>query len=1012
VLDFDDRTYRIEVLAPVLSGAALPDYFTRYALDPGERDRNAIEARLGEIRAFWDREHARNPKYADTVALLIGEHATAKLVLLDPRERQRAAEKAHKTATEADEAVRKSWEQLDARIQEVLARAKGLSPRDRNILEELARGLGLAPGPVAARLDRVPALKGVVAVEPLAENIRSSIALTLKNYAAATNNPREGISLFHFLGFSKPEYDCAQLTAAIEERGRRNRMLPAHHPAKNLTDRALSLARVHLIESDPERYLAALVVDVQEKLRPRAADLAIDDGAIDDVESEQLINAAQQLGLPTAQARGVVSELAVALGVELRLGAVVDYVSCAGCNRPYRADAAPERCGQCGDALFRSCPRCGERCGAGDVACPHCATDLMSLLRAEQTLREAREALRSGWIAQATASLALLEEDGEQDQAKSLRAELDRALTQARGRWQRVERAMSAQHCFAAMPELKELVRGAHDLPDSNGALPSECLQLVEEQMTKAETLLRESEKTDVRTRELALVRALELVADHRQAQQQLARMKPLPVGEVRMELDGSEGVRVSWLASASPGELRYRVRREVLRGAASSTVLAESEALEVKDHDVDAGAIVRYGVGAERAGGSAETVWGEALLVVCEVQDLTVLEREGEVGLSWRPLQSSARVEVQRLDERSKAVKEIPCDRAGANDRDVENGARYRYCVRVSYLDDQGRLHRTRGLVVFGSPAVKPLPVTDLLVEEDDGSLRLRFTSPAVGTVQVVRCASRPEALSTEELSAEELASLGEPMPSDTRGIHDPHPGGLAWYLPISTSGDCNVAGQPVMSLGLGLITEVRAVDLGSSVKITWRWPRDVHAAIVLWRRDRQPGGAEDDRAERALTTTARYATEGGVEIEVPGEQAVFIAVLPGIRVGEEMLHPSYVDRRSRTVVNRRAQTDIGYSVRRSRLRKRSVAVTITEPCQGPLPDLLVVAKRGELLPRSASDGEVLARLGGSSAIRELPIDVSGLGRPLVLRLFLGSEPSAGSYRIQHPNTDELLLR
>jgi hypothetical protein len=91
---FETGSYRREVLAPVLAEGKLPGYLERYLLEPADDDQDTIEARLDEIKAFWDREQWRNPKYADVVAPLRREHVQAKLALCDSEARRRVAEKA------------------------------------------------------------------------------------------------------------------------------------------------------------------------------------------------------------------------------------------------------------------------------------------------------------------------------------------------------------------------------------------------------------------------------------------------------------------------------------------------------------------------------------------------------------------------------------------------------------------------------------------------------------------------------------------------------------------------------------------------------------------------------------------------------------------------------------------------------------------------------------------------------------------------------------------------------
>jgi hypothetical protein len=72
--------------------------------------------------------------------------------------------------------------------------------------------------------------------------------------------------------------------------------------------------------------------------------------------------------------------------------------------------------------------------------------------------------------------------------------------------------------------------------------------------------------------------------------------------------------------------------------------------------------------------------------------------------------------------------------------------------------------------------------------------------------------------------------------------------------------------------------------------------------------------------------------------------------------------------------------------------------------------PELVLVARSGDLLPRTAADGEVLARLGGGEALVS-SVDLGGRKRPLAVRMFLGSTSSANAFQLFDPAADELLI-
>jgi hypothetical protein len=253
-------------------------------------------------------------------------------------------------------------------------------------------------------------------------------------------------------------------------------------------------------------------------------------------------------------------------------------------------------------------------------------------------------------------------------------------------------------------------------------------------------------------------------------------------------------------------------------------------------------------------------------------------------------------------------------------------------------------------------------------------------------------------------------LADLGERLPVDADGAYDPSPPGVAWYLPVSQAGSYLLAGRAIRYLSLPQITDVRALDLGESVRVTWSWPTQARAAVVAWRRDRQPIDAEDERAEQLVLTQAQYDEQGGVELAVKGSQPVFLAVFSAARIEGELMASSAIDRRARLTLARSEKVEVDYTVRRSGLRKRRIDFEVLTS-EDALPELVLVAKRGELLPRSVEDGRVIAELGGPGGPREHRFDLAELDPPVAVRLFLGSPAASTTHRMRDPEARELVF-
>ncbi|MDX6669444.1 MAG: hypothetical protein QOK04_2824, partial [Solirubrobacteraceae bacterium] len=147
------------------------------------------------------------------------------------------------------------------------------------------------------------------------------------------------------------------------------------------------------------------------------------------------------------------------------------------------------------------------------------------------------------------------------------------------------------------------------------------------------------------------------------------------------------------------------------------------------------------------------------------------------------------------------------------------------------------------------------------------------------------------------------------------------------------------------------------------------------------------------------------------GFTIETSGPGAIFVAVVPAIRVDGELIGGTSISRGSRASVRSAAKCDLRYGLRRVGMRRKTLEVNVTAPDGVNPPSLVLVGRAGDLLPRTANDGDVLARFGGGAPL-SAAVDISGHKKPLAVRLFLESTSSASSFRLFDPGADDLLIR
>lgn len=1003
----DSATYLKDILGPHLDSNELPGLFERYCLDPSDADERAIADRCKEVKQLWDMR-VEQPKYGPLVRVLCEAHSEALLTLEDPAERRRAAAQAaaaESARAQESERVRNEWEEL---LRAALRQQEGLDPALRSNLERAGEKLGLEAAFVRERLDAAP----IAAVRAeLSATERKEIRRALTALAQATGEARSGLTLYHALGLSGVTRDVAEIRRHHERLDSENDKRKRDN-TRVVRGTVLVIAKRVLIDGDPRAYEESLVGEVQDELAADGLRAAVDDGVIDEAEAELLIRRGVELGLTQELASRVVTQIARESGVPLRTAAPVDYLVCSACGAATARDRAGERCERCGAELFVECPKadCATVNDASAGRCRKCGSDLREYIAATRKLPELERMIRDGRLQQAADDLAAVERAlGAGEEVERIGRELAAATERARAEWSAAEQAISRRELYAARQALQRLRRSAGDLPGPEALAPAERLAWVGQELGRAEAALARARNASGSAREAILAEALAIAADCREASEQLDRIPASPSPAVRAVLRGAE-VRVDWDPSPTVGVV-YELTR-VQGDGARTNLGGPLSACEAVDRAVESGAIARYEVVAVRGASRSASVASEPLLVARELQQLEVFSGDREVRVSWAALGPHGRVVVTRRHDSSGAEQALAAESTGLTDRGLENGQRYTYLARVEYAGSAGEAVITAGTVIYGQPVARPLPVVILAAEPTPQGVRISFDPPPAGTVTVLRCDERPALASGQQLEVGDLAALGTAVPADTGGALDPDPQpGNRWYVPVTVAATIAVAGEPHRCLALPGVSNVRAVDDGAEVRVTWAWPETLRAAIVVWRSDRQPAGPEDPEAERRVFRRSEYRDHGGFAIDSAAGQSVFVTVYPAARVDGDYRFGTAASRESRAAVTRARKTDVRYAVRRSGLRRRRIEVGVFEPDGAAVPELVVVARPGDLLPRQPADGEVIARLGGGGPLSST-LELDGRSRPLAIRAFLSRPGTSSSHRVLDPGVEDLVIR
>jgi hypothetical protein len=158
----------------------------------------------------------------------------------------------------------------------------------------------------------------------------------------------------------------------------------------------------------------------------------------------------------------------------------------------------------------------------------------------------------------------------------------------------------------------------------------------------------------------------------------------------------------------------------------------------------------------------------------------------------------------------------------------------------------------------------------------------RIRLTPRTdvdLGRVGVLRTTAPPPEAGCR-LGDADLAARGAVLGA---GEDDELAGGPRWYVPVTRKGADRIAGVATGHPGLAPVTGVVTTDAADHVLVRWDWPSGCTEARVSWV---GPGG----RGE-AKVTNMKYEIDGGYRLAAPAAGTYEIAVVPGARLGRDLL-------------------------------------------------------------------------------------------------------------------------
>lgn len=1017
-MPFDPNDYVKRVLAPAVQAfqkeRRLPDLFERFDLPLTISDAKEIEARIDAVKDLWNKRALTVSRDRPLLETLRTDLPNSRRVLLDP-----AARKAERAVIEAERNKRKEaqYAGLDSVLRLVASKGYLTPDEEKAIIARFSPAL--SEKEIRSRIK--VEIRAEAAVLPTSEGLPSSHRNQIKNSLAVLGKR----DLYDFLSLPP--------SAGRPEISRRHKEMETEcwtwriDFTKTATEELLGHVKSLLIDGDPAKYAAAQLWERVEQLRAEV-ELAAIDKRITREESQQLRRRALEIGLTEKEADAYIPALAQQAGAAIEVVAGGDTVACPNCSA-LRPKEEP-RCTLCGADLWLSCPRCSTKVPRSLGRCGSCQLGFDDLPKVDALLRRGQLAVADGDLGAAVQTVTEVEVlwSGHPEAAK-LKGKIEQARTRLEQLRKDVDLRVS-QRELAAARELARTLSGlsrGHSFAD--GRTAAQLLAEVEGELQKASRLVTSAQEHErqrrVREAVLDYERALSVAHDLPEARDGLLRHPPEPCGAVRAASTAGS-VLVQWDPSPAAGRLSYRVVRRAGRAPTSPSdgdPAGETFGNSLRDDHAPPGVVTYYTVFTCRGGAFSQGRAGPAVLVAREVDGFSLEVSDGAVIGEWKLASAGGRVRVWRKAGGAPAAGEgveVPVSgRESFVDRGVQNGSAYYYRVLVEYQDESGQPVRTPGVVASVQPEAPPLPVMDLLLEPGDGALLLRWSPPPRGTVTVYRMNERPSFANGSKLSRGALQALGTSLKAaGASSAVDPNPpSGVAYYLPVTASGDAAVAGTARQFVAVAEVTGVTAEDFSRYLLLRWTWPADCNLALVAWRADRHATGPTDPHAQTQLLSRSDYERHGGFRLENPERQPYWFSVHAGAEAGPERLFSAGLTSDCRAVLRNEFVVDIAYDLSRWPWPWKKATLTLrAEQPIAHLPAMVVVAKAGDLQPLRPSDGVVLREFTGISLKPQsevvVELSLSGLRTPACVRALFVNPEEHRRFRLVEPPPSRLKLR
>lgn len=1027
--DNTDQKNYMKMLSQCVKESILPNYFARYALikdikDPFSLPReditdDDIKDAISKLTGFWNK-NKNNPKYTRILQQLLNESKKAKSVLLDIKARE-----AHKKFAEEERKGRipVTFELLNDMLKQ-LAPKGYITPDELNYIYKELSNKPLSKEDIDEYIQgkniRIKEPEEPEDLQVLYPMLEHSIMQNIRNEL----NVFKVNTLYEFLGVSQD--------ASIDQIKQRYTNLQNEwnkkqvNVEKTAAQVILGYVETYLIEGEPQKYINGLRFEAMGKLEPLIK-IAFLDGVLEENEIANLISKAKAEGIEEDFAKAYILDEARKRKIIVLPPKESDTVECPRCysgNNP-----SNDYCENCGEPLYITCPKCKRKEIASNNACTGCGFLFGNIAKINFLLEEYRVLRSQGNLKEALDSLLEVKKLGGSDaEIEKKISELEDAIKRLDTIYSSYESALADKKLYKAKEELRKL----RDLSPNygvKGKAVDEMVSALDAEMKKVENELQRAMALEHRGEYdeafIAYENVLSICRDCEEAKKGLRRIPPEPPQGVSISY--RPGVAsLNWKKSPSIGDITYHVIRK--EGSKPTSVsdgrlITKTKYLAAEDTEGEIGHNYYYSVFTERGGAfSLKGATTNCVLFYDDVKKFTLRPGDGVIEGTWDLPGNVKRVVIYKKEGSAPSNmgdgEEIPV--LGLTkfvDKKVQNGHCYFYKVFCEFVDHNGSKVLSEGVEATAIPNSPPPALLNFTVTREQSEIIIKWSPLEKGSVYIYKSSNAPTYKEGDFLSKSEISKLGTLLSSPgTDYAIDNAPGHGTWfYIPITIENDFAVIGRTQKLTLVEDVSKLKAENLGSYIRLKWKWPEGCTQVMVSWRHDMFPANAEDTKANKELFTKAQYELKGCFLLDNPARRKYFFKVFAGYRNNEGILYSSGIGHEAGAVVNVQGGK-IKYKIKKNAFRAKYQVVILSDTLIEELPELVLVAKSGKVPPLSIHDGVELVRIDSESVgpekscTRELT--ASAFPRPCYLKMFFSDEARYGEYQIEHPSPREAYIK